>query len=68
MEIKWFFDRATSTVSYIVYDNVTHDAVVIDPVLDFDPSGGKVSSESIECLAEFIREKSLTVHLSFHFH
>ena len=62
MEIKWFFDRATSTVSYIVYDPLTHDAVVIDPVLDFDPSGGKVSFESIEFLAEFVREKSLNVH------
>ena len=44
--IQPFFDEATFTVSYLVGDPATHEAVVIDPVLDFDPASGKVSTAS----------------------
>lgn len=40
--IAAFFDEATFTVSYLVGDPVTRQAVVIDPVLDFDPASGKI--------------------------
>jgi len=32
--IRPFFDEATNTVSYLVFDPVTHQGSVIDPVLD----------------------------------
>ena len=34
MEIEAFFDDRTSTLTYLIYDSATRDAVVIDPVLD----------------------------------
>lgn len=40
--IAAFFDEATFTVSYLVGDPATRQAVVIDPVLDFDPASGKI--------------------------
>ena len=42
MRIETFFDSRTWTLTHVVWDADTRDAVVIDPVLDFDPSSGKV--------------------------
>ena len=36
MEIQAFYDPRTSTLTYVVYDEQTRDAVVIDPVLDIE--------------------------------
>ena len=36
LNIQHFFDTSTSTLSYVVWDADTSDAVIIDPVLDFD--------------------------------
>ena len=46
--ITAFFDEATNSVSYIVVDPATGAAAIIDPVLDFDPASGKVSSKSAD--------------------
>lgn len=43
MVVQHFFDPATCTLTYVVRDPTTRDAVVIDPVLDFDPAGGDVA-------------------------
>ncbi len=34
--IRPFFDPATWTFSYVISDNATRMAAVVDPVLDFD--------------------------------
>ena len=36
MNVKNFFDKDTSTLSYVVFDKITKDCLVIDPVLNFD--------------------------------
>ncbi len=55
--IRSFFDEATNTVSHLVADPHTGAAAVIDPVLDFDPASGKVSTASAErLLAEAEKE------------
>jgi glyoxylase-like metal-dependent hydrolase (beta-lactamase superfamily II) len=46
--IEAFFDTATSTASFLVWDPKTRDAAVIDAVLDFDPSTGKLSTISAD--------------------
>ena len=46
--ITAFFDEATNSVSYLIADPATRAAAIIDPVLDFDPAGGKVSSRSAD--------------------
>jgi glyoxylase-like metal-dependent hydrolase (beta-lactamase superfamily II) len=61
MQIKDFFDANTFTLSYIVYDDVSKDAVIIDPLLDYEPQGAKISRGSIERLLKFIEEESLNV-------
>lgn len=46
-EIRAFFDKPTSTVTYLVFDPTTREAVVIDPVLDYDPATGEVDTGSV---------------------
>jgi glyoxylase-like metal-dependent hydrolase (beta-lactamase superfamily II) len=60
--VKAFFDKATWTLTYVVYDNKTRDAVIIDPVWDYDPASSKVSDKSASEVEEFIRGQELKVH------
>jgi glyoxylase-like metal-dependent hydrolase (beta-lactamase superfamily II) len=46
--IEAFFDEPTFTVSYLVGDPATKQAVVIDPVLDFDPTSGQADARSAQ--------------------
>lgn len=62
MKVKAFFDEPTFTLTYIVWDNATRDAVVIDPVLNFDPLAWQTSTQGIDALLAFIKEHHLNVH------
>jgi glyoxylase-like metal-dependent hydrolase (beta-lactamase superfamily II) len=62
MEIRPFFDAATSTLTYVVFDPASRDAVVIDPVLDYDVLASTTATTSLEKLATFARERELRVH------
>jgi len=71
MEIEAFCDEGrTWTVTYVVYDPDTRDAVVIDPVLDLDVTPWRTSTESIDQVADFVGKKQLRVHwiLETHVH
>lgn len=59
MNVKHFYDPVTHTLTYVVFDSATRDAVVIDPVLDFDPATGKVTDMNSLLVADFIKEKGL---------
>lgn len=59
MNVRHFFDPATWTLSYVVDDGT--DAVVIDPVRDFDPKSGRTSWRSSEAIATFVDAKRLRV-------
>lgn len=58
-QIQHFFDPATWTLSYVVWDDRTSDAIIIDSVLDYNPTGSKISHESILKLKDFIEERKL---------
>jgi glyoxylase-like metal-dependent hydrolase (beta-lactamase superfamily II) len=59
MEIQHFFDRATSTLTYLIHDAKT--GVVIDPVLDYDPKSARTSVWSAEAVARYIDGKNLAI-------
>lgn len=61
MRVKEFFDPATATLTFVVWDEATKDAVVIDPVLDYDPLASQTSTESLKKLAAFIDEHALSL-------
>lgn len=60
--IKTFYDPATFTLTYVVYDEDSRDAVVIDPVLDYNPIGSIVSDASFQQVVDFVAENDLTLH------
>jgi glyoxylase-like metal-dependent hydrolase (beta-lactamase superfamily II) len=68
--IEPFFDEATFTVTYLVGDPVTREAVVIDPVLDYDPLSGKVSTGSADAVLAAARagDWRITMVLETHAH
>ncbi len=68
MEIKTFYDTLTSTFTYVVFDPETKDAVIIDPVLDYDPVGSKIWTESVDEVIEYVKSKDLTLHLIMETH
>jgi glyoxylase-like metal-dependent hydrolase (beta-lactamase superfamily II) len=63
-----FFDQRTNTVSYVVWDPNTLDAVVIDPVLDYDPVGSSTFTESADLISDFLRQHRLRLHYSLETH
>jgi glyoxylase-like metal-dependent hydrolase (beta-lactamase superfamily II) len=59
--LQAFFDPATWTVSYVVYDAPGGGAAIVDPVLDYDAKSGRTRTTSAERLVAFVREKRLKV-------
>ncbi|WP_034388465.1 MBL fold metallo-hydrolase [Comamonas composti] len=49
-QIAAFFDEATHTVSYLVWDAATAEAAIIDPVLDYDHRSGEAGTASADAL------------------
>lgn len=61
MNIHHLFDPDTFTLTYIVSDSKSKDAVIIDPVLDFDQASGELTSLSLNRITDYIRENNLNV-------
>lgn len=59
--VQPFFDPATSTASYLVSDPTTGIAAIIDPVLDFDPKGARLSTGSADALLAAVRDQGLNL-------
>ncbi len=62
MKIEPFYDARTFTVSYVVYDEASKDALIIDPVLDYDSAASKIWAESVELIIAFVAKQQLKVH------
>lgn len=60
--VKEFFDKNTWTLTYIVWDEKTKDAVVIDPVMDYDSASSKVAEDSAKAVVDFLRAHELKLH------
>ena len=61
VNIRAFFDEATFTVSYLVWDPATSTAAVIDPVLDYDPKAGRTSTKSADALLAAAASQGLKI-------
>ena len=61
-KLETFFDESTYTLTYVLYSEKTKDAIIIDPVLDYDPAASRVSDESITKVINFIKKNDLNVH------
>jgi len=68
MKTEAFFDKRTSTLTYVVHDPKTLDAAVIDPVLDYDSASSTYDFESLENVEEYIKAQNLNLHLIMETH
>ncbi len=63
MQVKPFFHNDTKTFSYVVFDAQSLDAVIIDPVLDFDLVTQRISFEAVDQICDFLNQENLTPQL-----
>lgn len=56
-----FFDEATNTVTYLVADEATKQAAVIDPVLDYDHKAGAADTRSAETVLKAAQDGGYTI-------
>ncbi|QDK39354.1 MBL fold metallo-hydrolase [Bdellovibrio sp. NC01] len=68
IQIKEFFDKNTWTLTYVVWDENTKDAIVIDPVMDYDSAASKISDVSAQAVIEFVRAHELRLHFILETH
>jgi glyoxylase-like metal-dependent hydrolase (beta-lactamase superfamily II) len=61
MKVQHFFDKRTSTLTYVVHDEATKAGVVIDAVMDFDPKNGRTGDESCAAVARYIDAQGLSI-------
>ena len=59
MKIEKFFDKRTFTLTYLLWDEASKDAIIIDPVLDYDPEDSRIWFESIDKIDKVIGEEQL---------
>lgn len=68
MKVESFYDEDTATLSYVVYDQESKDAVIIDPVLDFDSASGNIFDHSAIKILQFVERNQLTPHFILETH
>ncbi|RUO73127.1 MBL fold metallo-hydrolase [Idiomarina ramblicola] len=61
IKVTAFLDNDSETFSYVVYDSDSKQAVVIDPVLDFDYPSGKTYTQGAQRIIDFIKSQNLSV-------
>ncbi len=59
--IKHFFDSDSNTYSYVVYCQRTKNAVVIDPVLNYDAAACRTSTHGISQIIQYLAQQQLTL-------
>ncbi len=61
IHVEAYFDNATNTVSYLVEDTATQQAVLIDPVLDYEPNRAALQTLSVDAILKDVRARGLTL-------
>jgi glyoxylase-like metal-dependent hydrolase (beta-lactamase superfamily II) len=62
MNVQYFYDPDTFTLTYVVFDEATRDAIIIDPVLDIETASGRLSDLSTQKVFAFINQLQLQPH------
>ncbi|MCP5085066.1 MAG: MBL fold metallo-hydrolase [Alphaproteobacteria bacterium] len=57
--VKAFFDSGTNTISYVVSDPETNKCAIIDTVLDYDMSAGRISNDSADEIIAYVGSQGL---------
>ena len=60
-QIEAFFDDATWTVSYVVFDEAGGHCALVDSVLDYDAKSGRTRTHSADRIVAFVQSMGLQV-------
>ena len=52
LHVESFFHEGTGTWTHVVHRGI--DAVVIDPVLDYDPKSGRIGTDSLRVVQDYL--------------
>ena len=68
--VQSFFDPATFTYSYVIYDPDSNNCAIIDSVLNYDAASGLTSTGSADALIAFVQDQALNLEwiLDTHIH
>ena len=66
--VKAFFDEPTFTVSYVVSDPLSKQAVIIDSVWNFDHAAGRTSFASADAIIAHVEAEGLKIEWIFETH
>jgi len=55
-----FFDPDTHTITHVVHDPASREAIIFDPVLDYCAASGRTNTKSADMLIEYIKDAGLT--------
>ncbi len=61
IQVDAYFDDATKTVTFLVEDTETNQAVLIDPVLDYEPHRAALTTESVDHILGDVRARGLNL-------
>ena len=61
IHVDAYFDDATNTLTYLVEDIATRQAVLIDPVLDYEPHRAALQTNSVNRILDDVRARDLTL-------
>ena len=68
MDITAYFDPQTSTLTYLISDPLTRDAIMVDPVLDYDAAGATTSEASINRVLADVAQRKLQLRMTIETH
>ena len=63
MRIEAFYDKSTGTLTYVAFDGASKDAVVIDPVLDYEPQSSSTATICVDKVLAYLKDHQLVVKM-----
>lgn len=58
-EVRGLYHEPTSTFSYVAWDPETREAIIVDPVLDYDGAAGRTGTASAAALLAIVEREGL---------
>lgn len=59
--VEGFYEKATGSCQYILIDEATRKAALIDIVRDFDPASARIGEDSANAILQFVAQEDLDV-------
>ncbi|ASJ70600.1 MBL fold metallo-hydrolase [Granulosicoccus antarcticus] len=60
-DVAAFYEKATGSWQYVAWDPNSRKAIIVDPVLDFDPASGATWTDSADEILQFVNDRKLDV-------